>query len=564
VPTSRAIKDVILTYFHNVFFGNRPFIPIDGRGPEDVTPAKMQEVVLDYQLEQQNIHLVGYTFLNDLIKYGFGSIKTTYGRVWKWVNRMESTVAQFPFMHTEQNRVKEKILSYEGPILAPGDAYRTFHDPRVPIGKIREGQFVGWVANRSYFYLKKMEGQPYFNLEYLRKIGKEEVFKDETSGGKSRWESIGMTDPENTVSEEQLDRMNPNYTLREIAIELIPRKFGLGESNQPEIWWLTTANNQLLIRADKMLFDHQTLPVVAGEYDYDGYSIFNQGFYESVKGLTDLTNWLYNSHIENVRRAVNIRSIVDPEYVRIRDMLNSNPAQLIRLKKSLPTDQKTMSQIFQQLPVVDVTKGHLSDAQSITELMQRKAHTPDALQGIETEVKRTATEIAKMTSSGVNILQTLATIVWAQAIKPLAEMCVQNNQQLLSQQRYYRIIGDYAKDLLQAAPEYPGGPAILAGPEEIQGNFDFPVRDVNLPLKPSDNAQVWADVFEASVKNPLITQRIDIFWIFKQLCESMGIKNIDDARIDQMMGANMNFQVMPDQQIADQAQAGNMMPIGQA
>jgi hypothetical protein len=50
VPISRAIKDVILTYFHNVFFGNRPFIPIDGRGPEDVKPAKMHEIILDYHI----------------------------------------------------------------------------------------------------------------------------------------------------------------------------------------------------------------------------------------------------------------------------------------------------------------------------------------------------------------------------------------------------------------------------------------------------------------------------------------------------------------------------------
>lgn len=562
VPISRAIKDVILTYFHSVFLGNRPFIAIDGRGPEDVQPAKMQEIILDYQLEQQNIHLVLYSLLNSLIKYGYSNLKVTWGRIWKTINRMQSTVVQFPFLHTEQERVKERILSYEGPILAAGDVFRSFHDPRVPISDIRGGQFMGWVTQRSLFYLKKLEGQPYFNLEYLRKIGKEDTFKDETSGGRSRWESIGLTDPNNIVSEDQLDKMNPSYTLRELAIELIPRKYGLDESGQPEIWWLTTANNQLLIRAEKMPFDHQSLPVVGGEYDFDGYSSFNPGFYEGNKGLQDLLNWLYNSHIDNVRRAVNIRSIIDPNYVRIRDMLNSNPAQVIRLKKSLAEEKLNINQIFQQLPVVDVTRGHMEDAQGITDLMQRKAHTPDALQGIETEVKRTATEIAKMTTSGSNILQTLATVVWAQTIKPLAEMCVQNNQQLLSQQRYYRIVGDYAKDLIQARPEYMGGPAILAGPEEIQGNFDFPVRDVTMPLKPSDNAQVWADVFEASVRNPLITQRIDIFWVFKQLCESLGIKNIDDARIDQMgMPA---FQVMPDQQLANQAQAGNIVPMGQA
>lgn len=561
VPMSRAIKDTILTYFHNVFLGNRPFIPIDGRGPEDVKPAKMQEIILDYQLEQQNIHLLFFTFINDILKYGFGNVKTTYGRVWKWISRMQPIVRNFPFNHTEYERAKEQILTYEGPILATGDAYRSFHDPRVPVGHIRTGQFMGWVLKRSLFYLKKMEGNPYFNLEYLRQIGKEEIFKDDMSGGRSRWESLGLTDPENTVTEEHLDKMNPSYTLREIAIELVPRKYGLSESNRPEIWWLTTANNQLLIRADQMIFDHQSLPAVAGEYDHDGYSLFTPGFYESIKGLQDLLNWIYNSHIDNVRRAVNIRSVVDPEYIRIRDILNSNPAQVIRMRKSLPEEVRSIDAIFKQLPVVDVTRGHLQDAQLIGDLMQRQAHTPDTLQGIESEVKRTATEISKLASSGVNILQTLATVIWAQAIKPLAEMCVQNNQQLLSQRRYYRIIGDYAKDLIKADPLYAGGqiPAIQAGPEDIQGNFDFPIRDVNLPIKPSDNAEVWADVFKAASSNIIIAQRIDIFWIFKQMCESLGIKNIDDARIDQMQLPRFN--VMPDQQIENRVQAGDLVPM---
>lgn len=566
IPISRAIKDVIVTYFYNVMLGARPFIPIDGRGPEDVKPAKIQEIVLDYQMEMQNIHLVIYRFLNDLIRYGYSNIKVTYGRIWKWINRMQPVMRGFPFSHTEYERVQEQILSYEGPILNTGDVYRSFHDPRTTIGDIRAGQFMGWVMKRSYYYLKKLEGNPYFNLEYLRQISREDQFKDETSGGKTRWEALGMTDPENLVSEEALDKMNPTYTLRETAIELIPKKYGLSESNQPEIWWLTTLNNQLLIRADKMIFDHGTLPVVAAEYDYDGVSMFNQGFYESIKGLQDLLNWLYNSHIDNVRRAVNIRSIVDPEYVRIRDLLNSNPAQMVRLKKSLPLEMKDIKSVFMQLPVIDVTQGHLQDANLITDLMQRKAHTPDALQGIESEIKRTATEIAKTTSSGVNILQTLATIIWAQGMKPMAEMCVQNNQQLLSQRRFYRIIGDYAKDLIQVDPLYAGGsiPAIQAGPEDIQGLFDYPVRDVNLPIKPSDNAEIWVEVFQAAGNNPFISQQIDIWWIFKNMCESLGIKNIDDARLVQPgMMPLPNYQVMPDQQIAQQAQAGNIMPMPQ-
>ena len=68
IPISRAVKDVLLTYYFQVFFGKRPYFQIDGRGPEDVAPAKRMEVVVDYQCERQRFTLVGYNFLNDVIK----------------------------------------------------------------------------------------------------------------------------------------------------------------------------------------------------------------------------------------------------------------------------------------------------------------------------------------------------------------------------------------------------------------------------------------------------------------------------------------------------------------
>jgi len=47
---------------------------------------------------------------------------------------------------------------------------------------------------------------------------------------------------------------------------------------------------------------------------------------------------------------------------------------------------------------------------------------------------------------------------------------------------------------------------------------------------------------------------LDFRSIFNTIAEKSGISNIDDYYMD--------VQVMPDQQVADQAQAGNMVPVG--
>ncbi|MBW1723134.1 MAG: hypothetical protein JRJ78_13895 [Deltaproteobacteria bacterium] len=194
--------------------------------------------------------------------------------------------------------------------------------------------------------------------------------------------------------------------------------------------------------------------------------------------------------------------------------------------------------MIKQLRVGDATQSHMADAQYLADMMKRRGHTPDALHGIETEVKRTATEIAKMTASGANILSTGARLLYAQGLVPLAEMSVMNN------------VGDYAKELQMDHED-----DILVAPEDIVGMFDYPINDGRLPITPDKDAEVWLQMFQTIAQVPPLAQVFDLFEIFSRFARALGVKNVDDFRIK----AN----VTPDQNIQRMVEAGDVIPVEQ-
>ncbi|MBC2741582.1 MAG: hypothetical protein HGJ93_00655 [Desulfosarcina sp.] len=553
IPMSRACKDTILTYWMSVFTRRRPIFKIHGRGPEDVKPAAINEIVMDYQAERQRLMLVIYNFCNDILRYGLGSIKAPYGREWQKAFVNESQMVMFPFPHQVSNRVEKDVIKYEGPLFCNNNPYRYFPDPRVPISKARTGQFIGYEYQRSKYYLKKQAANGvYQNIDRLDAIAQTTDDMNHDADDSHKNDLMGVSDVAQTGGE-RLDSSNPNYRLREFVVEIIPKDLELGEGTMPEKWVFVTANEQIVIRAEKQIYVHGEFPEVRAEFDYDGHSLFTPSFYEGVEGLQDLLNWLYNSHMDNVRGFLNNSMIYDPAVLNTRDILKPGPRRLIRVNKQFQGKGINLNSVLKQLDYKDVTASHVRDAQMLMDTMQRQAHTPDSLQGIETEIKRTATEIAKVTSNGANHLSNGAALIYAQALVPLAEMCVMMNQQFLSEERFYRIVGDYSKELIQPDQQFTGGPAIKASPQDIQGCFDFPIEDGTLPVRPQENAEIWKSIFETVAKVPPIQQQIDIFKIFKELVQTLGVKNIDDFKVT----AN----VMPDEQVTDQLQRGNIIPM---
>jgi hypothetical protein len=126
---------------------------------------------------------------------------------------------------------------------------------------------------------------------------------------------------------------------------------------------------------------------------------------------------------------------------------------------------------------------------------------------------------------------------------PLAEMMTLNLQQNMSEPVWLRILGDDARE----APRQ-------INPEDIGGDFYFPVHDGTLPLDRVALLEVWREIFMAIIGNPLLAQQFDALGIFEYIAELGGAKNLSTFKV----------QTASNEGIAQAVAAGNMIPAGGA
>jgi len=551
VPMSRAIFDTWMTYILQSVCGRRPMFPVNGRGPEDVKPAKIQEVILDYELEMQAAVLKIYRFGSDIAKYGIGAIKNTWTQEMSTIFEMAPSIVPdtWPPVVIRQ-RVPREVIGYEGPELTNTDPYRYHPDPRVPVGNVKGRQFTGYQYGRSKFELLKREEQGiYYNCkEWLPRFSTSGWEGDATDSESGREHTLNMSRAYKAFA---LNKDNPHYQLDEFWVEISPRElFGDSYPAWPQIWVFGMVEDGLIIRSEKSRFYHNTFPEVVAELDPDGYSLMNAGLYEEMLPLQNLMNWLYNSHITNVTKFLNDSIIFHPGYIEVRDLTRPTPAKLIRTTKRFKPESMRLSDVIQQLPFQDVTGSHLRDSALISDMMQRRAATPDTMQGIETEIRRTATEIAKQTSQAGSRLGMFVMLIFAQGLQPLAAQMVQNNQQFMSERRFYKIAGEYPAEI-GLDPEDTG--FLEAGPEDIQGMFNFPVFDGRLPIQPEERAKVIFEGLSTAVRIPGVAQLYDLAGLYARGMQDLGVKDIDRFRV--------KTNVLPDDQIAGLEERGDIIPM---
>ena len=90
-------------------------------------------------------------------------------------------------------------------------------------------------------------------------------------------------------------------------------------------------------------------------------------------------------------------------------------------------------------------------------------------------------------------------------------------------------------------------------PQMIAGFYDFVPVDGTMPIDRFAQVNLWQQMLSSLSKVPGAMEGYDLSRIFAFVAQLGGIKNINRFKI----------QVMPDDVIARQAQAGNVLPIPQ-
>ena len=545
IPYSYSVLMSAHTYWTTVFMSRTPILQFSGRHGESEQQVQALEAIMDYQLNVGQMMVPLYIWLLDVGKYGIGVVGNYWDDVVSTISEIveeEDTILGIATGRTKRIKKTRNVPGYSGNRLYNVRPFDFFPDPRVPLHRFQEGEYcavyneLGWNQ-----ILRRAEQGTYINIDQLKKGGNTGEF----AGGGRVTGSSQLELPDGSGSMSIFDR-KPSDVVKffEMAIELVPSEWGLGKGGVPEKWMFTVTDDfTVVIGAQPLGWLHNRYPYEVMEFEPEGYALANRSISEILKPVQETMDWLINAHFYNVRKVLNDQFIVDPSRVVMKDVMDPLPGGIIRLTPAAyGTDPKLA---LTQLQVVDVTQNHLRDMKEMLTIGERASGVNDQLMGLlQRGGRRTAQEVRTSSSFGINRLKTTAEYFSMMGWSPLSQMLVQNTQQMYDAEQKFKIVGDLAQEA--------GEQFLQVDPNMIQGFYDFVPVDGTLPIDRFAQANLWRELFAQMAAVPELMAEYDIGRIFAYVAQLAGLKNINRFRVE----------VRPDAELGQQAQAGNIVPLG--
>jgi len=315
-----------------------------------------------------------------------------------------------------------------------------------------------------------------------------------------------------------------------MMVEMVPEDWGLGEGDMPERWAFCVAGDQVILRAARQTFDHGSYPVFCSASSYDGFSVAPLSALEPLLGLQDVINWLFNSHIKSVRKALNDMFVVDPCMVHLPDMENPEPGKLIRLRRAAWGRPGAARDSIHQLQVTDVTRQHMGDASALIQTVKELAGSTDAVNGNRrnSSGRVTAEEARGSMQSAISRMEKCARLIHMQVMRPLAHMLASQTKQFMSMSTYVSIAGRWPQ-VLEAEMGVPLGQLRVA-----VSPFDI---SVNTDVKPFEGgssrgrvADGLVEMFRIIAGDEQLKMEYDIGRMASGIARASGLPNLDSYR----------------------------------
>ncbi len=561
VPESYAILETILSYLMTVF-GTSPIFMYDGEGPEDIIGTILLEKTVEVQTKRMKTLLSLHTHWRDGFSYGIGIAALN----WKVKMGKRSIVEPTgfftfggEFVETGANRVVVDSILYEGSEINAIDPYRYLPDPAVGIHEVQSGEYIGWKDKSNFPALLRDENAPgsaFFNVKYLEGIpGQSAVFIHDASG---RHDKMQLPTTEGL----QNNQTRPIDTIS-MYIDLIPKEWKLppgdkgNDGDQPEKWMLTLAADEVIIAASPMGLHHNMFPVAVCAPDFGGHELMPLSRIEMMFGLQEVINFYFNSHMRNVRKALNNMFVVDPQIINMNDVLDPSDGKVIRLRP--PVWGRGVKDGITQLKVDDVTSNHIPNMEAARQLARHTTGAQDSIQGIQRSggERVTKAEFYSTKGSAISRLQKSAQIISLQSMQDLSLMYAYHTQQFMSAETYVKIAGREEQVLRQ---EYGiSASRVKVTPFDLNVAFDVVISDGS--VEQGDSATEWIQLYSMMVGNPELIENLDSTRIFLHIARILGAK---DAQEFLRKGGSINPTVLSDSTVANAAQSGNIVPLGEA
>jgi hypothetical protein len=554
VPYTYATATTANTYLLHTFMGREPIFQVSSNSAEKQQNAHNMETKLQYDCYHNRFAKHFWQFGLDQFIYGFGALRCDWQI--KQSFRSKKLNNAFPNMFQQilnQNEVppvtRELKTVYEGNEICALDPFMFFPDPRVPMREVsRNGEFVFWRTTVAKHKLKIGEARG--DYAYVNAVGNLQSSRDDTGNSESSRDLLSQGGQETGRYSNDRSNIDGHVQLDEGTCYIVPADFGLGVETEPKIWFFTIGNKKQIIQAEAYDFDHDLHPVVVAEPDAIGLSFGSPSMCDFAGPLQDVASWFVNSHIRNTNKVIHNQLVVDPAMVEMQDLKKGGEARIIRLKQAAFGQDVRMA--LNQLQVNDVTRTHMQDMQQFIRMADMITGVNDNLRATQNAGgRKTATEVRTAGESGASRLAARSQLVSSHAMIDLAMMMSLNNMQFLSNEFSFHVLG---QDGLRAP--------ITLQPEEIVGDFYYPANDGTLPLDRVALLDVWQQIFQVVVADQNLGMAFNIPKMFMFIAKLGGAKNVEEFLMNpQAAQQPQQMLPMPDGQVDQMAQAGNIVPM---
>jgi hypothetical protein len=552
-PYSYSNLESLLTYMTLAFFQD-PMFQYEGVEDSDTVGAMLMELVVRLHCIKTKVPLALHTIFRDSLGYGVGI------GLPGWVKRYgkrpikSKIVTQSELGQSETYDVQYIYdLIFEGNDLANIDPYLWLPDPSVSSDKIQDGEFLGWIDRDNYMNMLSEESydEDIFNVKYLRgktdkrsSLATDESRREEKFSGTTKSMRQGMTATTNPV-----DNIN-------MYVNLIPKEWKLSNKEYPEKWFFRVSADDVITKCMRADHYHGMYPMAVASPEYDGYSITPIGRLEILKGLQGVLDWLFNSHVSNVRKAINDMLVVDPYLINIKDLEDPSPGKLIRLRR--PAWGHGVKDAVEQLKVNDITRLNIADSAYITQWMDRISGADQSMAGVIRQSgpeRLTRGEFQGTRSSAVSRLQRIAMLIGYQLMQDIGTMFAVHTQQYMTKETFVKITGRYEEQL---KAQFGSATRIPVSPLDMAISYDLVVRDGSIPG--GNFSEAWLQMFQIIGSTPELMQQFDVTRIFMYIASQLGAKNVEDFKrnVNRIQPTQMD-----DERVLRQAEAGNIIPTGE-
>lgn len=525
IPLSYAQVNTFATYLTSLYSQNPLLYELEPSGSEDYSLRETSEAILDREVRLNKLYSKIYAFCLDIGRFSVGILKTSWeSRTIKVKSETTSSnIISFfsPASLADELLVnsvsrEEEIVVNEGTKVYNVSPYNWYPDTRLPLMRWEEGEFV---ADETVMHVRELgRREGVYGVEHLEKMTTRE-YEDR---GETRLE--GFSPAKETESK---GRQNFMVVVTTMQRRLVPKDYGLSESEDEEMWVIEIANDKRIVRAEKMEDANMRFTYFAGLLSSDLHARPCDSLSGVIDKLQETITWLLNTRIESVKNNIEKQLVVHPQFIEVEDLQTRSP--FIRLKKSAPV-VGGVKNFIEQLRTNDPTITHVQDAQELMRVMQAVSGVNENAMGNFATGRRSATEARNVAAGSGARLKLIGSNIWEMALGPLGKVMLINARQWMSEETFYKVIGEESDETMGAWEAFHREEWW-----ELVGNEDYFVFDATSQSEKGFMAQSLQELTIALIGNPevLAATNLDVVKMIMRVQELRGIKNLSQFKKDE-------------------------------